>query len=288
MAITAAEVQTLAQSEDDFRHELQIGGVMRLFQRNGLESIEHGGAYNDSITGKARQFDFRALIRKGKAEARLAVEGKRINPEAPIIVCGLQRNGSEAFHHLILSGDGTSKGGGRGVHAPFSMTEDRKSDFYCAGGFVGKSVFRAKRGDGKGLLKREGDGEIFERYAQALSSSVELAGRACVAAIQRQPTERFVWSVILPVVVVPEEALWIVKYDNEGNFDGKPEQTDGCEIYTANGIQTGLPDRPDLRHEFRFSHVHILTLRGFSEFLTNLTTGGAWVALFGRQFSIPN
>src|SRR5688572_23836167 len=107
MPITAAEIQTLAQSEDDFRHELQIGNVMRLFQRNGLESIEHGGAYNDSITGKPRQFDFRALIRNEITEARLAVEGKRINPDAPIIVCGLQRKGSEAFHNLIVSGDGT-------------------------------------------------------------------------------------------------------------------------------------------------------------------------------------
>lgn len=287
MPITAADIRTLAQSEDDFRHELQIGKVMRLFEKNGLESIEHGGSYNDSITGKPRQFDFRSLIRRGKTEVRLAVEGKRINPDAPIIVCGLQRKKSEAFHSLILSGDGTSKGGGRGVHAPFSDTENRESDFYYAGGLVGKSVFRAKS-DGRSPLKREGDGEIYERYAQAFSSSVELVGRACVAATQRQPTEKFVLSAILPLVVVPDDALWIVKYDSEGNFDGNPEQTDGCEIYTANGIQTGLPDRPDLRHEFRFSHVHILTLKGFSKFLTSLTIGDAWTALFGRAFPMPN
>lgn len=272
MSVTANEIKTLAQSEDDFRHELLIGKTMRTFGSNGLVQIQHGGAYNDPLTGKPRQFDFRALIRRGACEAQLAVEGKRINPAAPIVVCGVARSNDEAFHELIVS---ISRANAYGTYAKI---EQHKGDLYHAGAFVGKSVFRAKNTGGS--LKKEGDGEIFERYAQALSSSVELASRACATANQRGISPYEVWSAVLPIVVVPDGTLWCVKYDADGNFDGQPVQRDSCEIFTANTILTGCHDQ--LAVEFRFSHVHIQTLKGFSDFLNNLVNGDLWVALFGR------
>jgi hypothetical protein len=89
------------------------------------------------------------------------------------------------------------------------------------------------------------------------------------------------FTAILPVVVVPDDRLWKVLYDDNGNISTDPSHANECDLYVGREIEVGWPVPPQT---FIFSHVHFFTLTGFGSFLSRMAVNEhAWVKLFTRQ-----
>ena len=284
MPITPSDIQTLVLKEDDFGHEMRVGKIIRDVPNI---RVEHGGTYTDPVSGKPRQFDFRCAVLKESAELHLAVECKNLDSSAPIVMCGANRQNNEAVHDLIESRL-NSVSPGKQKHVIFvdgmSSTTFRASQddaFYSPKSFVGKSILRIKPNPNRSQLASapfvsDSDADIYDKWSQALSSSVELAELACGAA-GRHHVPKF-YTAILPVVVVPDDSLWTVYYEDSGVLLKQPQPASTCELFVGREITV---TRDWMPHQFTFSHIHFFTLAGFRVFLTSLTSDDVtWGKLF--------
>ncbi len=262
MPISAADIQQIASKEDDFGHEMRVGSVIR----STLPKCSHAGTYTDPVSRKPRQFDYRCSIRDQANQVMLAVECKNLNPSCPLVVCGAAREKGESFHEIIQT-HGPGQGilmNGAWVQGPLSQTmRTWGNQYYREGKFVGKSLLRLKL-DQKQKLQRVPDEDVYERWAQAISSAVGVANSVCDDAFHFQES---IASAVLPVVVVPDDSLWIVWYAGNGALEQAPEQVAECEFYVERGVKVGASPKP---HRFTFSHIHFFTLAGFSAFTSEL------------------
>lgn len=284
MPISPTDIQALILKEDDFGHEMRVGKIIR-----DVPNIraEHNGTYTDPVSGKPRQFDFRCALLKESAELHLAVECKNLNPSAPVVICGANRKDDEAFHDLIESRLNSVSPGKQKhvthVDGPSSATfrASREDAFYPPKSFVGKSILRIKPNPNKSQTASvpfisDSDADIYDKWSQALSSSVELAELACErAAHYRVP--KF-YCAILPVVVVPDDSLWTVYYDENGAVLKQPELVNTCDLLVRREITV---TRDWMPHQFTFSHIHFFTLTGFNAFVSNMAASDVvWNKLF--------
>ena len=215
-------------------------------------TLEHGGTYDDPITGKPRQFDYRCRIARQRFQnLLLAVECKNLNPSSPLVVCGRPRTYHESYHHIIMCRQ----------NEPFHLKKvEGKSSLYEPERFVGKSLLRLK-GEGKKLCAAT-DTDIYERWSQALASSVGLANRA-----GSYPDWCFF---VMPLVVVPDGLLWAVDYNEEGKVSGDPTLVDECDYYVDRKITLGVAV------PFVVTHIHFVTLKGLSKMLSDYVSAQTW------------
>jgi hypothetical protein len=278
MPISASDIKDVVLKEDDFGHEMRVGKVIRAI--SGIQ-IEHGGTYVDSVTGKPRQFDFRCSVQKETAELNLAVECKNLNPLAPLVICGTKRQNDEATHDFIgwRPGSGYKEVQYTSSPIPVTFRASGENAFYQPNKFVGKSLIRIKPNPNKQApnpFVADSDSDVYEKWAQALSSSVGLIEIARQRARQHRVPE--FCAAVLPAVVVPNNSIWKVEYDDNGSIWGQPEQVDGCELFVGRKIQLNDQVFP---HRFKFSHIHFFTIGGFTAFLSNMTSDNTgWNKLF--------
>jgi hypothetical protein len=285
MAITAADIRDLVSREDDFGHEMRVGHVMRGHLSG---RIEHGWTYVDPVSEKPRQFDFRWRFQKDNTVLHLAVECKNLNSEVPLVVCGRERVGPEAFHMLVESRSGTfsyrsAKGGiDRVVDGLSSITREARGheSFYPPGDFVGKNLIRIRPDKPeKGRYVVTSDADIYDKWSQALASAFDLTLAACN--LSKSFGRSHVYSAILPIVVLPDEVLWTVTYDINGKIVGDASKTNGCQFYVGREVRFG---ETGFRQRFCFSHIHFFTLSGFALFLVEITQDTeAWQRLFNLK-----
>jgi hypothetical protein len=287
MPISAADIQTEMAKRDDFGYELRVGAVIRKlwlqfsdsFHIEQKTELSHGGTYDDSVTDKPRQFDWRCSLTKGGGERReqlaLAVECKNLDPESPLVVSAVPRVEGESFHDVVVS-----KGPGHideriGKPLPErSFKLQRVPSFYRAHDLVGKKAVRIKRDD-KGGIRGDSDSDVYDKWAQAIASSVGLVEEASQCA----PPACRVYSAVLPVVVVPDGSLWVVQHDKDGKAN-LPTQMDNCEYFVGRRISLTEPPNEQF---FRFSHFHFFTVKGFEKFLSetaNEKRASVWNKLF--------
>ncbi|MCX6925768.1 MAG: hypothetical protein NT154_21545 [Verrucomicrobia bacterium] len=284
LSMTPAEVKQAIEDGDDFGHEMRVGHLLHRASLLGrgsgtnpgiVEQLRHGGAYKDPVTGKSRQFDYRCrMSRFSQApwlldNVWLAVECKNLHHDSPLVICGRSRTDDEAYHGLIASWKDDA-------NSPFSTTQkiSGHQSLYKPAEFVGKSVLRLQRerGNKKGTLKAASDPDVFDRWAQALASSVEMAESA-LSLVQDGPYKRCC-SVILPVVVLPNDTLWTAHYCNDGSLIKDPSTTDDCTFFVdAKPTVSGRP--------FALTHIHFTTIKGFGSLLNSLTNEDQiWSDLF--------
>ena len=267
VSITAEEIKKVVLAEDDFRHEMIVGGILKNYQPAPFGHFQaqimppsHGGTYKDEITGKTRQFDYRCQITKRHGSTTqsifLAAECKNLNPDLPLVVSGRVRNFDESYHVLISR---------QAEEAP--QTRKVKSRYYGFGGFVGKSLLRLKKKQNE--LCADGDSEIYDRWTQALASSHDLASGAIDIKLT-SPASAFV----MPLVVVPDDSLWTVAYKDNGELEGEPKQVDDCTFYVDKKLLLDLP--------FVITHIHFITRKGLSEMLAKFSDSDhhVWDAIF--------
>lgn len=271
MNLKPDDIKKVVLEEDDFGHEMRVGSILRSikYPRIQYDQIyamppEHGGTYSDPETSKPRQYDYRCLVVRAKTQrVHLAVECKNLNPSSPMVVCGRPRVNGEDYHVFIASEEKI-------------ISHTRKVDgfasLYKPEGFVGKSILRLENKSGK--LSTKNDGDIYDRWAQALASSFELAQ------IAFHDLRMEAKSFILPLVVVPNNSLWIANYDENGTFNKEPVQVDECEFYVDRQF--------DLGRKFVLTHIHFVTLKGLESMLSNLvdSRGRKWDEIFNPSSTV--
>jgi hypothetical protein len=244
--------------------------VLQLFQGAKIQNqsfhADHGGHYTDSVTGKSRQYDIRTSVKVGLNHLRMSVECKQLTQAHPLVISRVPRDNPDSHHYLIVSKP-------RDVAAEY---EDRphfhvaRSAYgaspYTGGTHVGKSCFQL------GLAKTHphefvvGDSEVYEKWAQALASAEDLVWNSIHDHdhFSRGEKSKHSRSVVLPLLVVPNETLWVQDYDNDGTQMGTPKQVEHCEFSLWKMIEQ---KSPWLR--FIFTHLHIFTLDGLANFLSS-------------------
>lgn len=272
MSISMSDIKDVVLKEDDFGHEMRVGGILTNVQyppppysQALVMRPSHGGTYTDQVTGKTRQFDYRCQITGRYDRSRsiyLAVECKNLNPDLPVVVCGRPRTDEESYLVFIATGE-DKKSHLRKVSDACSL--------YKSGSFVGKSILRLKRKDNK--LCSDGDSEIFDKWSQALASSHDLAFGAVIS----NPVSRSC-SFVMPLVVVPDNALWTASYRDDGQLESDPVQVDQCEFYVDKKLPVGLP--------FVLTHIHFVTLKGLSQLLSEFANADSYK--WDKIFSIAS
>lgn len=279
MPISPSEILNVVTSEDDFGHEMRVGHAI---QGCPAIQVQHGGTYTDPITQKPRQFDYRCWLRKEGASLSLAVECKNLSPSVPLVVCGIGRREDEAFHDLIESRQGTFRRNSATLVGLSSVTRRAIGEeaFYLPKDFVGKSLVRIQI-DKKPMVRMQ-DSDVYDKWSQTLSSAVELVESACRSA-HKFSVARFL-TAVMPVVVVPDDLLWRVVYDDNGSVTTEPAQVNECELFVGREIEVGGAKGTPLFHQFTFSHVHFFTLTGFGAFLSKMAVNEhAWAKLFTEK-----
>ena len=254
--ITAQDISDYVSTQDDFDLELF---VYRSLRERGILS-EHGGTYIDLYTNKPRQFDIRASAEFGNIGwgLNLAVECKSLSRGFPLVVSRVPRPAHETTYYLIKSWGRAELG-----ESFFAIVPSTSGlQFYPEGSLVGKQTFQLKKEPPPRNFKA-GDSETYDKWAQALASAADLVrmGRGAHA-IYRKET---FFTLVLPLLVVSDDTLWAVDYDDDGNHVGAPIQIDSCELYVDRDYPMG-----DGKN-YRISHLHIYTRKGFIAFLKGLT-----------------
>jgi len=252
-------------NHSDFSFEIQV--------LNALSGVgfncEHGGTYDDPATGKPRQFDIRATKQFGKRFLRLAVECKNLRPNFPLIISCLPRREEESFHYISLSVNPETNPLEQ-PEWPFAMLPQSKSvrvtsqhGIYKPGEPVGKSCDQVGR-DPNGSITSS-DSDIYDKWAQALSSAHDLTYLACSDGKER--TGDVALSLVFAVLVVPNGHLWITEYDSDGKRITDPKTTDHCSYFVNRSYFHQSSFAGD---EFNLSHLEFVTLAGLLDFVDAL------------------
>lgn len=281
--MTAKEVKIVVESEDDFGHELRVGNIFATIQeklspltdgrsaanQTQVEHLQHGGTYTDPVTSKPRQFDYRCRMFKGtpgqewSRHILMALECKNVDTDSPVVICGRHRTLDESFHDIIEVSEKTT------IKRAFAG-----KSFYSTNAFVGKSIIRIKNNGGKYSASRESESEIYDKWSQALASSHGIAFGSIYGRdyVQLPP---YSLAFVMPVVVVPDGALWMANYKDSGTLIGEPSQINQCAYYIEHKLLLAMI--------LVQTHIHFVTLKGLSELLNDLLTSEtSWNKIFSN------
>lgn len=279
--ITPELIRGLVSESDDFAFEMRILRTLREKAGDSLPSrILHGGMYSDPIRREPRQYDFSFEIGRGALAVRLAIECKNVFRLSPVVVSGCERIAREARHDIIAWGRGVlerkeiTRTGGISVTIPV-----KNSAIFPKSEFVGKSVgkLRPPKGSAKSGALNEGyaltnDSELYDPWSQAVAHAATIAKSATDR--PREPTSgkaanpRF--TICLPVVVLPDQTLWAVKYDENGEMEGEPALVNQCDVYRDQRFT--LVEQQGFFQTFDVSHFRFCTERGLANLVHRLAT----------------
>jgi hypothetical protein len=247
-------------SYSDFSFELS---VLKMLKENGLE-CEHGGIYKDPVTGKSREFDVRAIKMIHNYRVRLAVECKNIRENFPVLISCVPRQKDESYHQIaIVSNPSTN-----GIFPIPNIHQSRakiisirdKYSIYKPYEIVGKSIVQVGRAFSNNVISAS-DNELYNKWSQCLSSAADLVSRTYWDGDDEKDTLYF--SIVIPIVIVPNGRLWSVAYDDDGNRISEPNQTDRCSCFIDQDYEMGTILS---RTIMRISHVEIMTIFGLRSF----------------------
>jgi len=229
---------------------------------------DHGGTYTDPISGVRREYDIRAFFHKAELHGHrcrgtlwLAAECKNIRKNFPLVVSTTERRESESFFDLLLY-----KGNALSDSDKFSVRRIQKSDIYRVGEEVGKSCNQVgkKRGQGNKWKITANDHNVFDRISQAVNSAFDL-----IDASSRDYNGEHV-DFIVPILVVPDDSLWAVKYSETGVQSTPPRLLEECPIFLEQEwiIKKDSPFQSDIY--YTLSHLDIVTISALSLYVERL------------------
>lgn len=244
-------------------------------------TCEHGGTYEDPATQKPREYDIRATRRIEERLLRLAIECKNLRPNFPLLISCLPRRPEEAFHELSISVKPRTE-----IPTRFGTTEYllpktaamisyaqsyrlRNTDsLYPVGESVGKSCDQVGRSATNAEII-SGDSGIYDKWSQALSSAHDLVS---LIFSDGKRIGKQAASLVFPLVVVPNDRLWCVKYDVSGNRISEPELVNRCSFFVNRKY---LYQSSSGEKKFVVSHLEFVTLNGLLEFADYLCSEDA-------------
>lgn len=267
--ITAADLEAYLREHDDFALERDI---LRVALELGLV-VEHGGTYTDAATGKPRQFDLRLGTMAQDRQILLSVECKNLGKNCPLLVSRIPRERDEAFHQVLHSHAERPPGSVPGVprdHAAI-LEVAHQGSLYPVGALVGKDTAQVGRTLGGELTGNDGD--VYEKWGQALASAHELVARALTS--HEHSTSGNCLSLVIPMLVIADETLWTADYSSKGELVAPPHPAQEALLYVGRDYLVGHHTR------YRISHLHVYTRSKFCVYLEDLmNTDATWKKAF--------
>ncbi|WP_395740056.1 hypothetical protein [Prosthecobacter sp.] len=259
--ITKDDLLLYLNTADDFQFEIDVFRSCMEKDR----TAEHGGTYQDPLTGKDRQFDIRMKFTQGSSILRLAVECKNLKKHYPLLVSRIPRRREEAYHHAVRTG----KENCWSYRFPPAHTMYRKNEL------VGKSTTQVGKTATKDKELTASDSEVFDKWSQALASSFDLVSDAGTSLNEFENT--CLTTVIIPVLVVSDGTLWAIDYSANGQIADEPKQVDECTIFVGKKYAFG---KTHSFMEHQISHLHVYTKKGFDAFLEHIRSDDSWEDVF--------
>lgn len=249
MPVTAEDIAAYLDAQDDFDLELF---VHRTLVRSGFRS-EHAGAYSDPATGRPQRFDIRArrFFSATRRHILLAVECQTLSAECPLLVSRVPRSAQEAYHEVVRSWQAQETG----EDAVEVLRWERGPELYPENVQVGRKLARIPKDSGT-------ESSPQEQCSRALMSATDLVGEADRASREQGTLDCY--TLVLPVVVVSDGALWAMDYTESGQRARSALQVQATEVYLGREYEL----RPGYR--YRISHLHLFTREGISHFLAKL------------------
>ncbi len=259
--ITETDLEEYLQGYSDFSFEIQV--LNRLINLGFL--CEHSGTYDDPITNKSREFDIRAIYTKGFMRLCLSVECKNLRSNFPLITHCLPRKRSESYNEILRTltpEEVWDNSVGQEKLQGFSKSFRLKTGIaiYQPEDYVAKSADQVGRKEQDKSITST-DGGVFDKISQAINSAYGLIANAQnLSAIDNS-----YYSLIFPVLLVPDNTLWQAKYDNQGNRQGKPEKIKRVSYFIG---KEWLIDG-DKSNTYSISHLEIVTFSELGNFILN-------------------
>lgn len=252
--ITQSDIVDYLNNYADFSFEIRV-----LKELVGLGfQCSHGGTYNDPVTGKAREFNIRALLQDKHMRVLLSVECKNIKDYFPLVVHCLERKKIEGYNELIRTHELGSNFSEKIRSYQFSL--------YQKGTYVAKSTDQVGRRESENAIVAN-DNDAFEKISQAINSAADLIIDASHFAASNGPY----WAFVCPVLVIPDSTLWQVKYSDDGVQIGTPEQIDHISYYI--GKEWEVSHTRSI--VYTISHLEIVTFTEIKSFVNKYLRGYA-------------
>ena len=262
----------------DFSFELS---VLKMLRENDM-SCEHGGLYEDPVTGKSREFDIRAIKTLANFRIRLAIECKNIREYFPVLVSCIPRHEVESYHQVAMVSE--PKSDTYTALANFQQSRAKtlsirnEHSIYKTNEPVGKSTAQVGRAlDGTITAN---DGELYDKWSQSLSSSADLVSRVYWDGDENDDEDNY-FSSVIPIIVVPNERLWSVSYDDNGERVQEPSPTDRCSCFVDKDYKMGTKLAGT---RMWISHIELMTVDGLKSFVdSHMKTEEGITKLFSME-----
>ncbi len=264
-AVTKEDIDDYLANSSDFAFELR---VLKCLTDKAL-ACRHGESYVDPVTGKDRTFDIRAIWQGDNCCLALAVECKNLRQTYPLLIHCVPRTAGEAFHNVSAAVDGE--------RLEYSMSRfvmprphckvfrrEGASSLYKSGDPVGKSCVQV--GSKNDSTKKPSDADIYDKWSQAISSLYDLTYNA--TSVEAGNSLPLALTILLPVLVVPDERMWVVEYDCSGGMASGPRQVDRCSYYLNKSY---WHDHAYVGEGLTVSHLEFVTQRGLVELIDMIT-----------------
>jgi|GEM_PF-579700 len=260
--ICQSDILEYLKAYSDFSFEL---AVLKMLRESGL-ICEHGGLYEDAVTKKFREFDVRAITEIQRRRVRLAIECKNVRENFPILISCVPRHEQESYHQVALVGepDPSESFTASTFHQSRAKTISIRGEhsIYKQGEPVGKNTVQVgKVIDG---TITSNDSELYEKWGQCLSSAVDLVDQAYWDGDDDDEKQETYQSMVIPFVVVPNERLWVVMYDEDGKRVSDPESSNRCSCFIHKNYEMGTKMAGT---RMWLSHVEIVTIDGMQSFV---------------------
>lgn len=255
--ITIEDIEQYSREYSDFSFELSVASEVRSF---GIEVFGQSGIYTDPVTGKPREYDVRArkfidgqkpLSLKG--QVLFAIECKNIRDYCPLVVHCIRRDPNKAYQNVVYNPSD---------HASHFLPNQQiilkeRDGLYLSTqntSWVGMSIDQVGR-DTNNKIKATDSG-VYNKIAQATHSAHELVESV---SIYTNPVD--IVSMILPVLVVPDNRLFVIKYND--NLPSKPELAEFVSMYSGYEISIRYGSNS---MAFTYSHIDIVTISGLRNY----------------------
>lgn len=247
------------QESSDFAFEVS---VLKNLVSLGF-SCEHAGTYEDPITKKTREFDIRArkcLIDDPdlRLNISLSVECKNLRDNFPLLVHCMPRGESECYVDLIWASEPVNyiPPYENAMRIPLDGSDSPYENLMA----VGKSCDQIGRRATQAAEIIGNDGDVFEKISQAISAGYDLINEAHYAAEKGID----VVTLVVPILVVPNDRIWTVWYKRTGEIEREPIKEGNVEYYLDKSWLVG-DSSYEFQRRYYLSHLEIVQIQGIAE-----------------------
>lgn len=263
--INQKDIEEFVQYHSDFGFEIKI---KQIISELGFVPL-HGGRYDDPMTQKTREYDFRFTYSRKNHYLHAAVECKNVSEFSPLLVSCLPRSINESYLRIFICTETgrihskVKENQSYGLIRKFSSLDWENPSRYQVNEDCGKLVNQISRSK-DGILSGR-DTEVFDKWSQAIASLVAYSQEN--RHIQSSEYE-YELHVFMPLLIVPDNRLWAVVYDETGNIAVPARQVDQVSIFVGKNYKA----RDSQEHpELKISHIEFMTTSGFQQFIKSLT-----------------